>query len=95
MSKQFDDVNCKNGAPMGRSACLKGKDQPARCFRVHLDSGGYDDGGAYWGFGDKALYCAKNEAGLLLFTRADSRKEAKEALQTYWKEAIAKIRWVN
>lgn len=62
MAKQFAAVNSQYGAPMGRSNygtnCME--DAPAksvRLFRVNLDAGGYDDGGAYWGHG-QAIYCA-------------------------------------
>lgn len=46
-----------------------------RLFRVNLDSGGYDDGGAYWGIG-APLYCATNGADYIEFTRADNRFHA-------------------
>lgn len=46
-------MDCSRGAPMGRtsvypvtSAALR-----FRLVRVRLDSGGYDNGGAYWGYG--------------------------------------------
>ena len=45
-------------------------------FRVRLDSGGYDDGGAYWGIG-KPLFCARDDDETFrLFVRATSRAEA-------------------
>ena len=74
MGKQFSDVNCRFGAPMGRS------DSPLGCtgvrvFRVNLDSGGYDDGGAYWGHG-QPLYCATCAEDGRVFIRADSRLAA-------------------
>ena len=81
--KQFSLVDCSRGAPMGRSEY--GADtigsQPARAvrlFRVRLDSGGYDDGGAYWGAG-QPLYCAKGE-DYQRFVRAWSRYDAAVAL---------------
>jgi|SRR5690606_27260087 len=59
MVKQFQDVSCKYGAPIGRQECKGDPDAPYRfrVFRVHLDADGYDDGGAYWGIG-RPLYCA-------------------------------------
>ena len=46
------DLNCKFGAPMGRSnAGEKPNNQKVFCRRVPLDAGGYDKGGAYWGIG--------------------------------------------
>lgn len=77
MRKQFPDVSCKYGAPMGRSSFgtpdhAEGK---IRVFRVNLDSGGYDDGGAYWGTG-QPLFCATDGAEYRQFIRASSRLAA-------------------
>ena len=75
--KQFPAVSCKYGAPMGRSTYPfreKGfKD--IHLFKVNLDSGGYDDGGAYWGHSYNSLYCARNEESQE-FVRAYSREHA-------------------
>lgn len=46
-----------------------------RVFRVRLDSGGYDDGGAYWGH-YQSLYCATDGDNYRQFTRALSRADA-------------------
>lgn len=78
--RQFETVNCKFGAPMGRSsygapeAC---DDRSVRVFRVWLDAGGYDDGGAYWGSGipTRPLYCAM-APDYRAFVRAWSRDAA-------------------
>lgn len=62
---------------MGR-ACFGVPDQAEnkiRVFMVRLDSGGYDDGGAYWGFG-QSLYCATDGADYRQFTRANGRLSA-------------------
>ncbi len=70
---QFPKVNQVYGAPLGRSSSAPaGK---VRVFRVKIDSGGYDDGGAYWGIG-QPLYCALGTDGGRAFTRADSRLSA-------------------
>lgn len=46
-------VDCKFGAPMGRrSMGEKPTDKRVFCRRIGLDNGGYDKGGAYWGFGN-------------------------------------------
>ena len=80
MGKQFSDVNCRYGAPMGRRGSppdgeVTGK---VRLYQVNIDSGGYDDGGAYWGLGPPTLYCAEQEhSRLLSFFRARSRNDAK------------------
>lgn len=81
MSKQFNDVSATYGAPMGRTQSsildvLEPKN--IRLFRVNLDSGGYDDGGAYWGIGPygQILFCAIDAIGNRRFTRAASREQA-------------------
>lgn len=73
---QFQKMNLSRGAPMGRSESPLG-DAPRsiRLFRVNLDSGGYDDGGAYWGRG-APLYCAQCDEGGRQFVRAASRNRA-------------------
>lgn len=78
--KQFNDVNSQYGAPMGRQGhglpChTEGEGRTIRLFRVRLDSGGYDDGGAYWGIGQR-LYCATDGADYRQFVRADNRFHA-------------------
>ena len=78
MGKQFSNVNSSYGAPMGRSESPLGC-TGVRVFRVNLDSGGYDDGGAYWGTG-QSLYCATCAEGGRQFIRADSRVAAVAAL---------------
>lgn len=57
---QFSQVNSSRGAPMGRSGngyIETTLPRTVRLFRVRLNSGGYDDGGAYWGIGE-SLWCA-------------------------------------
>ena len=75
---QFSQVGSIYGAPMGRSEDRIPADLPARSvrlYRVRLNRGGYDDGGAYWGTG-QPLYCAEwtisGEDGRK-FVRADNR----------------------
>ena len=78
MKKQFDNVNSQCSAPMGRRSWPNSKPETARStrlFRVRLDSGGYDDGGAYWGLG-QPLFCATDGADYREFTRATSRFHA-------------------
>jgi hypothetical protein len=71
--------NTRYGAPMGRHSygliqnCKPGS---VRLFHVPLDSGGYDDGGAYWGHGER-LYCARTDDGEFFQTvRASNRAHA-------------------
>ena len=75
--KQFSDVNSRYGAPMGRAefGTHEQADGKIRLFKVRLDSGGYDDGGAYWGSG-QALFCATDGGDFRQFIRADSRLQA-------------------
>lgn len=77
MGKQFEDVSCTYGAPMGRRTApdLDTTRGTVHLFKVKLDSGGYDDGGAYWGVG-APLYCARDRDGDIQMIRAPSREEA-------------------
>lgn len=78
MGKQFSEVSSRYGAPMGRRAdgFLETEvSRFVRLFRVRLDSGGYDDGGAYWGLGEP-LWCAEDDDGNRQFIRASSRERA-------------------
>lgn len=77
MNKQFPEVSCTYGSPMGRRdhGPFSGEPRSVRLFRVRLDAGGYDDGGAYWGHG-KPLFCATDDADFRRFVRADSRLSA-------------------
>lgn len=74
---QFENVDSHRGAPMGRREFTTPPTKPhsVKVFRVNLDSGGYDDGGAYWGLG-KPLFCATDGADYRMFVRADSRLAA-------------------
>jgi len=47
--------------------------------RLRLDSGGYDEGGAYWGHGEP-LYWATHGAGVHVFRRAPDRTSAKRII---------------
>ena len=76
---QFNKVDVSRGAPMGRKSfgAIPEESKSVNLFKVELDSGGYDDGGAYWGVSGEALYCARSEDGEYQgFTRANSRLEA-------------------
>jgi hypothetical protein len=80
--KQFENVSSRYGAPMGRSESgYLETDEPrfVRLFRVRIDAGGYDDGGAYWGIGEP-IYCAIDDDGNRQFVRAPSRTRAALAL---------------
>lgn len=77
----IDNAAFKEGATMGRVEWREEpKDRTVRVFRLPLDSGGYDPGGAYWGWGEP-LYCATDGEGYRVFVRAGSRPEAIEKLK--------------
>jgi len=84
MGKQFEDVGGRYGAPMGRRSYgtvgYEFAPRSVRLFRVNLDGGGYDDGGAYWGIGEP-LYCATDDIGYREFIRAGCRFDAAALLQ--------------
>lgn len=86
MGKQFPDVSCRYGAPMGRHSApdLDATPRTVRLFRVRLDAGGYDDGGAYWGLGG-ALWCAIDKDGDMQFIRASTRLQACFLLGLDWR----------
>ena len=70
------------GAFMGRKEYNKPPQKRIiRLFKVRLDNGGYDNGGAYWGIGEP-LWCAMADEDLTgqeqyrAFVRAESRKSA-------------------
>ena len=80
---------------MGRPEQLQGFDYPARCFKVRMIDGDYDDGSAYWG-GGSPLFCAKNRVGLQMFTRAPNRKAAKQDFVERVQASTGHtLRWVN
>lgn len=63
---------------MGRAGYGVAPARKVRVFKVHLDSGGYDDGGAYWGINQRgeSLYCILDRDFFRRFTRASSRADA-------------------
>jgi hypothetical protein len=78
---QFAKVFNLYGAPMGRSENLNAFYGKIRCFKVKLNAGGYDDGGAYWGRTIIPLYCAQGD-DCLMFIRQQNRKTAKQFFQS-------------
>ena len=76
---QFNKVDVSGGAPMGRKSfgAIPEESKSVSLFKVDLDNGGYDDGGAYWGLSGASLYCARSDDGAYQgFTWANSRLEA-------------------
>ena len=89
-------VDCSRGAPMGR---VEGYFEPGLYFhqvlpppnktpmlylcKVPINSGGYDQGGAYWGLGEQ-LWCAWSETqDFIYYLRAGSQAKAKLEI---WKD---------
>lgn len=71
-------VSGQYGAPMGRNSYgILDNTEPGsvHLFKVPLDNGGYDSGGAYWGHGGY-IYCATDGDGYRQFVRAGSRERA-------------------
>ncbi len=82
MAKQFLDVDCSRGAPMGRRRYgLAAEAERVKLFKVRLDHQGYDDGGAYWGVNlpGHTLYCAESD-DYREFVRALNRSDARVKL---------------
>lgn len=86
MGKQFRASYSAYGAPMGRTTYGDQRNfTKFRLFRVKLNKGGYDDGGAYWGIG-KPLWCAMSEHAIegedyyRDFVRASTRELAASLL---------------
>jgi hypothetical protein len=75
---QLASVDCKYGAPMGRMSHTEAATEKVQLFRVRINSGGYDDGGAYWGIG-RPLFCCRGE-NFEAYRRADDREDAKRIL---------------
>lgn len=60
LNREIVPVHSQRGAPMGRWECLdiQPVHKSVECFEVPINSGGYDQGGAYWGLGyGTRLYC--------------------------------------
>ena len=93
MSKHYKFPNgCSQyGAQMGRADNITERNFPIkfRLFEIALDSGGYDNGGAYWGNGARLFYAfgdGKNEKQEY-FCRAVDRNEAKQHVLYRFKNA--------
>ena len=80
---KLPNVSSKYGAPMGRFTQHSDPTLPYKfsLARVYLDSGGYDNGGAYWGSG-APLYVATatvsaSDESPEFYLRARDRNDAK------------------
>lgn len=90
-------VNCRYGAPLGRGQSHAiDRSAPIRfhLVRVRLNSGGYDSGGAYWGFGRPLYWASAEEIPAQYdrdyvdrFYRADDRDDAKAQVRAEYPNA--------
>ena len=86
ISNPTPDVSSRYGAPMGRHTgpdYLATEAGPLYLRRIHLNSGGYDTGGAYWGHGAPLFY-VEDQDGNSQFMRASSRDAAKAKIAADW-----------
>ncbi len=74
-------VGTRYGAPMGREAWKEAPEGPVKLFRLPLEDGAYDFGGAYWGAPDN-LWCATDGSNFRAFVRAETFQEAADAVHT-------------
>lgn len=87
MSSKLPKAYSEYGASMGRSshhASERGQSIKLHLERVRLDSGGYDNGGAYWGSGDPLWYAHSDNGTEYVgfFFRARDRAAAKAVITT-------------
>lgn len=89
------DVSSARGAPMGRIHTVEDRNEAIkfRLYRMRIDSGGYDEGGAYWGTGNERIghmyhaYGDGPENSGEVFVRAKDRNEAKTKVKEYFPNA--------
>lgn len=86
----------KRGAALGRGAPLRDlPENTERCLgllRVHLNNGGYDVAGTYWGHGAPLFWChyRDRKTGILMVDfviRADDREDAKARVRKFYPNA--------
>lgn len=86
-SRVLAAVNCRYGSPLGRVSWCKAGTSPKpsdiRSQRIRLDSGGYDEGGAYWGHGSPMYYVTDVGETFEFFARERSRGAAVESAMEF------------
>lgn len=78
------------GAAMGRPTVHDvdpGSPVKLTLRRIHLDSGGYDPNGTYFGIGEPLYWCADSEGDIDFMTRATSRDDAKARIRVLYPNA--------
>ena len=76
------EVSSKYGAPMGRVG-KHGLEGKVTLSNVVIDSGGYDEGGAYWGRGAQLWVAWDDEGGCVYFRAARLRNAIIELMDEY------------
>lgn len=81
-------VDCSYGAPMGRRTGPEFLDTSGKIYlrRIRLNSGGYDNGGAYWGLG-QPLWETQDQDGNGLIFRESDRESAKNHIRNLFPAA--------
>jgi hypothetical protein len=79
-------VSCRYGAPMGRYTgpdYLETEAGRINLCRIRLDRGGYDPGGAYWGWGAPLFYACDGDGNSRFFRAADRADAKAQILADY------------
>lgn len=74
----------ERGARFGRVATTPAcdpDDAPVYLHQLQLDRAGYDEGGAYWGVGERVYWAYRDRPRFSFYLRARSRAEAKDKLR--------------
>jgi len=84
---KLSNVSSRYGAPMGRGGVEHGLNSKVSLQKIPLDSGGYDSGGAYWGWGMTLWWAVTEDGEFERFFRAPNRQAAKADILKDWPEA--------
>lgn len=94
MKKELPHAASKYGADMGQPSSF-GLVAPNMAKlslqRVHINSQGYDRGGAYWGIGQPLYWCGSHDGKVDMFLRARDREHAKAKVRTELKTPAARF----
>jgi hypothetical protein len=88
------EVSGRYGAPMGRPDGMIDDGEPLYLRRIRINSGGYDDGGAYWGLG-APLYAYGTGDGDWKYLRARSRDDAKAKIRDQANVPPEQVRFIR
>lgn len=91
ISLKLPNLDCSRGAPMGRPEFHRfdlGNTVVQFVLQyVPFFDGGYDEGGAYWGFPYDLYRAVSVEHNIEMFIRAESREKAKYRVCRFYKNA--------